>query len=166
MKVSLIVAIDQNRVIGKNNDLPWSIPNDWEYVMKTIKKHPLIMGRKTLESLGGALPDRRNIVLTRNENVNIEHCEMAHSIESALELCENEKEVFIFGGEYIYQMALPYVDKMYITKIHHKFNGDTFFPEVDFDEWIEISVKKGFKDKENPYDYYFHVYERNTLQKK
>ena len=162
MKVSLIVAIDKNRVIGKNNDLPWSIPNDWEYVMETIKSYPLIMGRKTLESLGGPLLGRRNLVLTRDKNINFKHCEMVHSIESALELCENEEEVFIFGGEYIYKMALPYVDKMYITKIHHEFNGDTFFPEVNFDEWEETFVEKGLKNDENPYDYYFHVYERKS----
>src|SRR5690625_2075067 len=106
MKVSLIVAIDKNRVIGKNNDLPWSIPNDWEYVMETIKSYPLIMGRKTLESLGGPLLGRRNLVLTRDKNINFEHCEMVHSIESALDLCENEEEVFIFGGEYIYKMEI------------------------------------------------------------
>lgn len=163
IKVSLIVAFDKNRVIGKDNDLPWSIPNDWEYVMETIKDYPLIMGRKTLESLDGGLPGRRNIILTRNQNVKLENCEIVHSIEAALELCENEKEVFIFGGEKIYQMALPYVEKMYITKIHHEFDGDTFFPKINEDDWEEISVEKGLKNQKNPYDYYFHIYKRKSL---
>src|SRR5690625_3421205 len=142
MKISLIAAFDKNRVIGKDNDLPWDIPNDWNYVIDTIKDYPIIMGRQTLESLGGALSGRRNIVLTRNKTVKFDNCEMVHSVESALELCKNEEEVFIFGREYIYQMFMPYVDKMYITKIDHKFNGDTFFPQVNFDKWIEISVEK------------------------
>lgn len=164
MKISLIVAMDRNRVIGRDNDLPWSIPHDWAYVIETIRDFPIIMGRKTLESLGGALPGRRNIVLTRDQSISFEHCEMVHSIESALEICKQEEEIFIFGGEYIYQMALPYVDKMYITKIHHEFIGDTFFPEVNDEEWKEVSVKKGLKNDENPYDYYFHVYERKLTQ--
>src|SRR5699024_9345964 len=124
--------------------------------------YPLIMGRKTLESLGGSLLGRRNHVLTRDKSINFEHCEMVHSIESALALCEIEEVVVIFGGECIYNMALVYIDKMYITKIHHEFNGDTFFPEVNFDEWEETFVEKGLKNDETPYDYYFHVYERKS----
>lgn len=160
MRISLIVAIDKNRAIGKGNRLPWSIPNDWNYVIETIKDYPIIMGRKTLESHGGALSGRRNIVLTTDKSVNFDNCEMVHSIESALELCKNEEEIFIFGGEYVYQMFMPYVQKMYITKIHHEFSGDTFFPEVNMDEWKETHVEKGIKNDKNPYDYYFHVYDR------
>lgn len=163
MRISLIVATDKNRLIGKDNDLPWSIPNDWNYVMETIKDYPIIMGRKTLESLDGALPGRRNIVFTRDESVSFDNCEMVDSIESVFELCKGEEEIFIFGGEYIYKMFIPYVDKMYITKIHHEFEGNTFFPEVNYDEWKETSVVKGMKNEENPYDYYFHVYTRKSL---
>lgn len=162
MKVSLIVAMDKNRVIGKDNDIPWRIPNDWQYVKKMTTGHSIILGRKNFESIGRALPNRRNIVLTRDLNFSFPGCEIAHSKEEALALCENEAEIFIFGGEEIYKMFLPDVEKMYITKIDHAFVGDTFFPEVDFAEWNEVSVEKGMKNDANPYDYYFHVYEKEN----
>src|SRR5699024_6237570 len=160
MNISLIVAMDKNRVIGKDNDIPWRILNDWEYVKNTTKGYPIILGRRNLESIGRALPDRRNIILTRNKNFNFDGCEIAHSIEDVFELCKNEEEIFIFEGEQIYDIFFPYVKKMYITKIHHEFEGDTFFPEVNFDEWKEVSVKKGSRNDKNPYTYYFHVYEK------
>ncbi|UGB33065.1 DfrD/DfrG/DfrK family trimethoprim-resistant dihydrofolate reductase [Metabacillus sp. B2-18] len=160
MKVSLIVAMDQNRVIGYQNDIPWRIPRDWEYVKKVTKGHPIILGRKNSESIGRALPDRRNIILTRDKDFSFEGCEIVHSPEDVFELCKQENEMFIFGGEQIYKLFLPYVDKMYMTKIHHSFEGDTFFPEVNEKEWNEVSVKKGIKDDLNPYTYYFHVYVR------
>ena len=160
MKVSLIVAMDKNRVIGKENDIPWRIPNDWDYVKSTTYGCPIILGRKNLESIGEALPHRRNIVLTRDRSFSFNNCEIAHSVEEVFELCQNEDEIFIFGGEQIYQLFMPYVEKMHITKIHHAFEGDTYFPEVNYNEWKEVSVEKGIKNEENPYDYYFHVYER------
>ncbi|WP_121661757.1 DfrD/DfrG/DfrK family trimethoprim-resistant dihydrofolate reductase [Metabacillus litoralis] len=160
MKVSLIVAMDQNRVIGYKNDIPWRIPRDWEYVKNVTKGHSIILGRKNFESIGRALPHRRNIILTRDKDFSFEGCEIVHSIEEVFELCKQEKELFIFGGEQIYKLFLPYVEKMYITKIHHSFEGDTFFPEVNEKEWKEVSVEKGIKDDQNPYTYYYHVYER------
>lgn len=163
MRISLIVAFDKNRVIGKDNDIPWRIPNDWEYVKKTTKGHPIVLGRKNLESIGRALPERRNIILTRDKEFSFKGCEIAHSFDDVLKLCENEDEIFIFGGEQIYDMFLPFVEKMYITKIHHEFEGDTFFPVVNFDEWKEVYVERGRKDKKNPYNYFFHVYERKIL---
>lgn len=162
MKVSLIVAMDKNRVIGKDNDIPWRIPNDWQYVKKMTTGYSIILGRKNFESIGRALPNRRNIVLTRDRNFSFLGCEIAHSKEEALALCENEAEIFIFGGEEIYKMFLPDVEKMYITKIDHAFEGDTFFPEIDFAKWNEVSVEKGMKNDANPYDYYFHVYEKEN----
>ncbi|MDH5163960.1 DfrD/DfrG/DfrK family trimethoprim-resistant dihydrofolate reductase [Heyndrickxia oleronia] len=161
MKISLIVAMDKNRVIGYKNDIPWRIPRDWEYVKHTTKGHPIILGRKNFESIGRALPYRRNIILTRDKNVTFANCEMAYSMNEVFELCKNEEEIFIFGGEQIYKIFLPYVEKMYITKIDHEFEGDTFFPEVNYDEWKEVFVAKGVKDDKNPYHYFFHIYERN-----
>lgn len=148
MKISLIAAMDKNRVIGKENDIPWRIPRDWEYVKDTTMGYPIILGRKNLESIGRPLPDRRNIVLTRDKYFNFDGCEIAHSIEDVFELCKNEEEIFIFGGEQIYHLFLPYVEKMYITKIHHEFEGDTFSPEVNFDDWKEVSVKKGVNGRQ------------------
>lgn len=163
MKISLIAAMDKNRVIGKENDIPWRIPRDWEYVKDTTKGYPIILGRKNLESIGRPLPDRRNIVLTRDKYFNFDGCEIAHSIEDIFEFCKNEEEIFIFGGEQIYHLFMPYVEKMYITKIHHEFKGDTFFPEVNFDDWKVVSVKKGIMDDKNPYNYYFHIYEKACI---
>ncbi|MGE6259114.1 dihydrofolate reductase [Heyndrickxia sporothermodurans] len=160
MLVSLIVAMDLNRVIGNKNDLPWRLPKDWQYLKETTMGHPLIMGRKNFDSIGKPLPGRRNIVLTRDQTFLINGCEIAHSIEEVFHLCKTEEEIFIFGGEQIYKLFLPYVQKMYITKIHHEFKGDTFFPIIHFDEWNEIYKKNGITDKENPFIYSFHIYER------
>ena len=155
--------MDMNRVIGKDNDIPWRIPRDLEYVKSTTSGHPIILGRRNFQSIGEVLPDRRNIILTRDKDFYFEGCEIAHSVEDVFKLTENEEEIFIFGGEQIYDMFLPYVVKMYVTKIHHEFEGDTFFPVVNFDEWKEVSVVKGIKDAKNPYDYFFHIYERKDL---
>ncbi|MEY8738509.1 DfrD/DfrG/DfrK family trimethoprim-resistant dihydrofolate reductase [Bacillales bacterium AN1005] len=163
MRISLIVAMAKDRVIGKNNDIPWRIPKDWEYVRDTTKGHTIVLGRKNLESIGRALPNRRNIILTRDKNFNFDGCEIAHSDEEVFDLCVNEEEIFIFGGEQIYNIFLPYVNKMHITKIHHHFEGDTFFPEVNFNEWREVSAEKGVMNDKNPYIYYFHVYERKSI---
>ena len=152
--------MDRNRVIGKGNDIPWRIPRDWEYVKETTVGHPIILGRRNLESSERVLPGRRNIVLTRNPDFFFEGCEIAHSIPEVFELCENEPEIFIFGGEEIYRAFLSYAEKMHITKIHHEFKGDTFFPEADCSEWTEVSVKEGIRDDKNPYSYSFHIYER------
>lgn len=162
MKVSLIAAMDNNRVLGKENDIPWRIPKDWEYVKNTTEGYPIILGRKNLESIGRALPGRRNIILTRDKGFSYNGCEIVHSIEEVFELCSNEEKIFIFGGEQIYKLFLPYVEKMYITKIHCEFEGDTFFPEVNYKEWSEVSVTQGITDEKNPYTYYFHIYERKS----
>lgn len=138
-------------------------PEELGYVKNTTKGHPIVLGRKNLESIGRALPDRRNIILTRDKSFTFTGCDIVHSIEDVFELCKNQEEIFIFGGEKIYNLFLPYVEKMYITKIHHEFVGDTFFPEVNFDEWKEISVEKGIMNDKNPYNYYFYVCEKETF---
>src|SRR5690625_6158329 len=107
MKISLIVAMDKNRVIGKNNDIPWRIPKDWAYVKNITMGYPIILGRRNLESIGRVLPCRRNIVLTRDRDFNFEGCEIVHSVKGVFDICRNEEEIFIFGGEQIYQLFLP-----------------------------------------------------------
>ncbi len=144
MIVSFMVAMDENRVIGKDNNLPWRLPSELQYVKKTTMGHPLIMGRKNYEAIGRPLPGRRNIIVTRNEGYHVEGCEVVHSVEEVFELCKNEEEIFIFGGAQIYDLFLPYVDKLYITKIHYAFEGDTFFPEMDMTNWKEIFCGKRF----------------------
>ncbi|MEY9972994.1 dihydrofolate reductase [Lysinibacillus sp. RC46] len=116
--------------------------------------------QKKLESIGRALPRRRNIILTRDMNYSVEGCEIGHSTDDVFKMCEDEKEIFIFGGEQIYKLFLPYANKLYVTRIDFEFEGDTFFPELDFAKWNEIYVQKGITDEENPYPYFFYIYER------
>lgn len=147
MIISFMVAMDENRVIGKDNKLPWHLPSELQYVKKTTMGHPLIMGRKNYEAIGRPLPGRRNIIVTRNGEYHVEGCEVTHSAEEVFELCQDEEEIFIFGGAQIYDLFLPYVEKLYITKIHHAFDGDTFFPEIDMTDWKEVFVEKGLTDE-------------------
>lgn len=160
MKISIITAMDTNRVIGNKNALPWHLPRELQYVKEVTMGHAIIMGRKNYESIGKALPGRRNIIVTRNTAYQAENCEVYHSVEEVLETCKQEEEIFIFGGEEIYKLFLPYVEKMYITKINHAFEGDTFFPLIEEEEWEEKSKEDGITDEKNPYEYAFYTYER------
>ena len=160
MTVSIIAAMDENRVIGKDNQMPWRLPAELQYVKKTTMGHPIVMGRKNYEAIGRPLPGRRNIVMSRDQSFRAEGCEVMHSPQEVLEKCGQEEEIFIFGGEQIYRLFLPFVSKLYITRIHHSFEGDVFFPEIDYSEWKEVSREKGLTDEKNPYEYYYHIYEK------
>ncbi|MGA4719927.1 dihydrofolate reductase [Fictibacillus nanhaiensis] len=162
MNFSIIAAMGENRVIGKDNDLPWRLPRDWKYVQKITMGKTIVLGRKNFESIGKALPGRRNIVLTRKMGFSLQNCIVVHSINEVLNACEDDEEVFIFGGEEIYSQFMPMVTKMYLTKIHHTFEGDTYFPIFNERDWKEISRVKGIQDKQNPYTYYFHQYIRKV----
>lgn len=162
MIISIIAAMDNDRVIGKNNDLPWKLPKELQYVKKVTLGKPIVMGRKNYESIGRPLPGRRNIVLTRDRNLAYPGCEMAYSIEDVMEMCVGEEEVCIFGGEEIYKMFLPLTHRLYLTKINHAFGGDTFFPLINESQWLEKSKEKGITDAENPYEYVYHIYERKN----
>ncbi|XMA23624.1 dihydrofolate reductase (plasmid) [Bacillus bombysepticus] len=162
MIISAMVAVGENNVIGKNNDIPWRLPNDWAYLRRITMGHSIILGRKNYESIGKPLDGRKNIILTKNKNYKAEGCHIAYSIEDALSKCEGE-EVFILGGEEIYQQFLPYTQKLYITKIHATFEGDRYFPEIDISLWKEIYTEKGIQNDRNPYEYYFHVFEKIRL---
>jgi dihydrofolate reductase len=156
--ISLLVAMDTNRVIGKDNDLPWHLPADLKYFKNVTIGHPIIMGRKTHESIGRPLPGRENIIITRDKSYKAEGCKVVNSIEETL--VSGDREVFVIGGAEIFKQVLPDADRIYITYIEDEFEGDTFFPEIDDSEWMVISKEKGPKDDKNPYDYYFVVYER------
>ena len=140
--------------------MPWRLPAELQYVKKTTMGHSIVMGRKNYEAIGRPLPGRRNIVMSRDNSFKAEGCEVMHSPEEVLEKCSHEEEIFIFGGEQIYKLFLPYVSKLYITRIHHSFSGDVFFPEIDYSEWIEVFREKGLTDEKNPYEYYYHIYEK------
>lgn len=160
--ISIIVAIDENNAIGKENQLLCHLPNDLKYFKSVTQGHTVIMGRNTYESLpNGALPNRRNIVLSRNKDLRLERCEVSSSLEEAIALCSNESEVFIIGGATVYAKAIDLADKLYITYIHHKFEGaDAFFPKVDENKWIESSRIDNEADDKNKYIHTFAVYDK------
>lgn len=160
--ISIIVAIDENNAIGKENQLLCHLPNDLKYFKSVTQGHTVIMGRNTYESLpNGALPNRRNIVLSRNKDLRLERCEVSSSLEDAIALCRNESEVFIIGGATVYAKAIDIADKLYITYIRHKFEGtDAFFPKVDENKWIESSRIDNEADDKNKYAHTFAVYDR------
>ena len=140
MSLTLITAISENNVIGNNGKLPWSIPEDLKRFQILTKNHPVIMGRKTYESIPEEkrpLKQRKNIVLTKNSDFNSDGIYIAKNIEEAIDLCEG-KEGYVIGGESVYREFLPYTNKMELTKIHREFEGDTYFPEINWNEWEKI----------------------------
>ena len=162
MKLSIIVAVSENNVIGKDNALLWHLSGDMQFFKKTTTGHHIIMGRKTFESLGKRLlPNRTSIVVTRNANYEIpEGGIVATSIEDAISKVKNEEEAFVIGGEQIYKSALSFANTLYITKVHHSFDGDAFFPELDLQQWKLVSEEHHSADEKNEFDYTFQVFER------
>lgn len=160
MIISIIAAISNNYVIGKDNQIPWHLPADFAYFKKNTLGKPIIMGAKTFESIGKALPGRKNIILHRDKNYKAEGCIVVDSIEAALEAARDAQEVMICGGASVYQQFLPMAQRLYLTYIDHDFAGDTFFPEFEKKEWREISREKHEPDQKNPYAYAFVVLER------
>jgi dihydrofolate reductase len=145
MTLSILVAHDQQRVIGIDNRLPWHLPNDLKHVKKLSTGHTLVMGRSTFESIGKPLPNRKNVVLTRNTSFEAEGVEVIHSIDDIYDLTGH---IFIFGGQTLFEEMIDVVDDMYITVIEEKFNGDTFFPPYTFEDWeVESSVTGTLDDK-------------------
>ena len=160
MQVSLIVAIGKNRVIGASNALLWHLPADMKHFRQLTMGKPIIMGRKTFESIGKPLSGRTNIVITHESNYQAQGCIVVHSLKEALEAAQGSEEVMVIGGESVYKEFLPMADKMYLTLIHADFEGDTYFPEYNQAEWNEKERQDFKPDKENPYPYSFVVLER------
>lgn len=159
--LSMIVAHADNRVIGKDNDMPWYLPADLAYFKKTTLGKPIIMGRKTYESIGRPLPGRKNIVISRDDEYRAEGVEVVGSVEAALALVSDVEEVMVIGGGAIYKHCLPAAQRLYITHIDANIAGDTYFPEYDLNEWqLAVSEVKAADDKNN-YQLRFNVYERN-----
>ncbi|QEM09443.1 dihydrofolate reductase [Mucilaginibacter rubeus] len=159
MILSIIVAIAKNHAIGKDNKLLWYLPNDLKHFKDVTSGHTVIMGRKTFDSVGKPLPKRRNIVVTR-QAISIEGCEVVPSIEAAIELCKTEEEVFVVGGAEIYRQSIPLTNRIYLTIIDQDFEGDTFFPELNPDEWQEKDREDFEPDEKNKYKYSFITLER------
>ncbi len=159
MTVSAIVATSENHAIGKNNQLLWHMPNDLKHFKDITSGRTIIMGRKTFDSVGKPLPKRRNIVVTR-QDITIPGCEVVKSVEDALAICQGEDEVFIGGGAEIYKLAMPLTNRIYLTIIHHTFEADTFFPEIDKAEWKEVKREDFSADEKNAWPYSFITLER------
>lgn len=154
-RLSLIVAMDENRLIGSNNGLPWHLPADLRFFKRTTMGKPIIMGRKTFQSIGRALPGRRNIVVSRDSGFAADGCETAASLDAALALVREQPEAMLIGGASLYQQAIGRADCLYLTRIHHAFSGDTWFPEFDEAGW-RIENRQDFEaDRDNPWAYSF-----------
>ena len=166
IRLSLMVAKASNNVIGRNNKLPWYLPNDLKYFKQVTFGKPVIMGRKTWDSLGKPLPGRTNIVITRQPDFQAEGAKVVATLEEAVTMAENvafiegQEEAVIMGGAEIYSLALPQADRLYLTEVHANVEGDTFFPEYDASEWQQIAREDFVAEGPNPYDYSFVVYER------
>ena len=137
MLISLIAAMDKNRLIGKDNGLPWRLPADLRHFKTITMGKPVIMGRKTHESIGFVLPGRHNIVVTHNQSYSADGCSVVHSFEQALQAAANVDEVVVIGGATLYKSALAKADRLYLTFIEGEFNGDAYFPEFDISMWLE-----------------------------
>ncbi|MCC8425522.1 dihydrofolate reductase [Mucilaginibacter sp. UR6-11] len=159
MTVSIVVAIAENNAIGKNNKLLWHLPKDLKHFKEITTGGTVIMGRKTYDSVGRPLPNRRNIVITRQQ-IEIAGCEVVNSIGAALALCADELEVFIVGGAEIYKQAMHLTDRIYLTIVHENFEADTYFPEVKKDIWKETERQDHEPDEKNPLPYSFITLER------
>ncbi|MHB1146155.1 MAG: dihydrofolate reductase [Lutibacter sp.] len=159
--VTIIAAIATDNALGKDNQLIWHLPADLNRFKKTTLNHVVIMGRKTFESLGKPLPNRTNILITRDKNYKAEGCVVVNSVKEALDTAAKEDEnPFILGGAEIYKQAMPFTDKLDITLIHHKFKADVFFPEIDKTIWKETSREDFKADEKNKYDYSFVTFDR------
>ncbi len=161
MIISIVVAMSSNRAIGLNNQLPWNLPADLKHFKDVTMGKPIIMGRKTHESIGRALPGRKNIIVTRDQNYQAKDCVVAHNIEDALQAASDVEEVAIIGGENIFKQTMDKVNRIYLTVIHEDIDGDTFFPELG-EEWHEVERKDCTPDEKNQYHYSFLILERST----
>lgn len=164
MKISLIAAMTKNRVIGKDNDLPWKLPDDMKYFQQTTKGHVVIMGRKNYDSLPPSfkpLPNRTNVILTRQQGYQADDCEVFGNLKEALEFAKSqgEEEVFVIGGGQVYKEAIAKGDRIYLTEIHTEIEGDVYFPEMDA-SWTEVSRAHHLADDRHKYAFDFVVYEK------
>ncbi len=162
MRISLVVAAAENNVIGVAGGLPWKLPNDLKFFRDLTLGKPVIMGRKTFESIGRALPDRKNIVISRDEKTRCEGCTVVHSFEDAMEEAGrgDAHEAFVIGGGQLFEQVLPLADRIYLTRVHAVIEGDTLFPSLDADTWEQVSREEHAADARHMHDYTFFLYER------
>lgn len=160
MIISIIAAMADNGVIGIENRLPWNLPADMQWFRKQTLGKAVMMGRKTFDSIGKPLPNRRNVVVTRDTSLVIEGCDVVASIDEALQLCAAEAEVMIIGGASFYKQMLPRADRLYLTLVHADVKGDAWFPEIDFTQWKELERIDQDADEANAFPCSFVILER------
>ena len=160
MQLSIIVAMDRNRVIGRGGVLPWYISSDLKNFKKITMGKPILMGRKTHDSIGKPLPGRENIILTNNKKYSAEGCTVKNTLDEVYLYCEKQLELVVMGGAILYSQTLDKADKLYITEVNASVNGDTFFPEYKSSQWREISRESFNADENNEFDYSYTVLER------
>ena len=158
--LSLIVAMTENGVIGRDGDMPWRLSADLRRFKQITMGHHMLMGRKTFDSIGRVLPGRTTVVISRSANYDDPNVRVARSLDEALEISADDEEVFVVGGAQIYSLALPKVDRLYLTRIHCDLEGDTHFPDVDWDAWKLIDEQRCEADEKNDHNYSFLTYER------
>lgn len=162
MQISLIAALDRNNLIGADQGMPWRLPADLKRFKAITMGKPIIMGRKTHETIGRPLPGRHNIILTRNPEYETEGCTVVHSIDEALQATSDAAEVMVIGGGAIYRQFLPLAHRLYLTLIDAAFEGDTHFPTIDWDQWEIVSEEQFTQDERNPYPFRLVILERKN----
>ncbi len=160
--ISIIVAMAENRVIGRDGDLPWHISEDLKRFKHLTIGHTIIMGRKTHESIGRPLPKRRSIIISRQADYAADGVEVAQSLDAAVEMAASDEEAFVIGGSSIYAAALPLADRLYVTRVHAEVAGDVFFPDFDTDDWQQIEASPKQTDEKSGLTYSFVVFQRKT----
>ena len=165
MRIALIAALAENRVIGRDNQLPWHISADLKHFKALTMGKPIVMGRKTWESIGRPLPGRKNIVVTRDTAYQAEGCQVVHSIEQAMDAVAESDELMIIGGAGLYQQTLEFADRLYLTRVRAEVDGDTWFPEIDPQQWHEVACESHSADENNEHDYDFVILERNPTNR-
>ena len=162
-RLSLIAAMDRNRLIGNGNDLPWHLPADLQHFKQTTMGKPIVMGRKTWESLGRPLPGRLNITISRNADYRADGTVVVNSLDAAIEAAADAEEIMIIGGANLYAQALTRVERLYLTRVEGEFEGDAWFPEFSDDEWCLLSKDEHVADDDNAYAYSFEIYDRCSV---
>jgi dihydrofolate reductase len=158
--IIMIAAAAENNALGKNNELVWHLPNDFKRFKSLTTGHHIIMGRKTFESFPKPLPDRVHVVISRQENYKPEGCIVVDSIEKAIAICPENDDSYVIGGGEIYNLALPFTDIIELTKVHHSFEADAFFPKINKSEWTLVECEENYKDEKHLYDYTYETYIR------
>lgn len=158
--VILVAAAAENNALGKDNQLVWHLPDDFKRFKQMTSGHSIIMGRKTFESFPKPLPNRTHIIITRQKNYNPQDCIVVNSMESALKVASKEENIFVIGGGEIYQLALPFADKIELTRVHQSFEADAFFPEINPAEWTLVSEEFNSKDDKHNFDFSYQTYIR------